>query len=140
MWCLYLFVCYAYLSPLFSIYSYQPLKNSLHRIYTLLLQYLRWFQQPIECSAWSEGLYFEPSKTDKSHKFVRASYSVGDLEFDHLWWGEYDVARPETPQWPRRLTSLTTPTVTELSAYIYGLYTGQILLSNSLDSPPKMPS
>ena len=43
-----------------------------------------WFQQPIECLAWSEGLFIS---NRPSHKFVSASYRVGDSEFDHLWGG-----------------------------------------------------
>ena len=35
----------------------------------------------IECSAWSEGFFI---LSLPSHKFVSASYRVGDSEFDHL--------------------------------------------------------
>ena len=76
-----------------------------------------WFYQPFGCSAGS-------ILNGRDLNFVHALYKFNCLWASgfgrclgvwsplrgSVWWGEYDVARPETPQWPRRLTSLTTPT------------------------------
>ena len=69
-------ICYfkVYRFPLIphTVNTYFDIDSFLSMRTCKILSVIR-FQQPIECSAWSEGFDFKSSKTDKSHNFVRVS-------------------------------------------------------------------